>query len=115
MIYILIIPFSLLILAIVIAGVLEPFLVDEDLDQNYTHCIVVYIFILTFTVTAIERNKMAKLNLSYKDIQFIIIALNHYQTNLRSSMESINEDIVSEAGNDYLFVKSLISKLKNEI
>lgn len=32
MIYILIIPFSLLILAIVIAGVLEPFLVDEDLD-----------------------------------------------------------------------------------
>lgn len=54
-------------------------------------------------MTAIERNKMAKLNLSYKDIQFIIIALNHYQTNLRSSMESINEDIVSEAGNDYLF------------
>ena len=31
MIYILIIPFSLLILAIVIAGVLEPF-VNKDLD-----------------------------------------------------------------------------------
>lgn len=32
MIYILIIPFSLLMLGIIIAGVLEPFMVDKDLD-----------------------------------------------------------------------------------
>ena len=48
-------------------------------------------------------------SLSYKDIQFIILALKENKLTLMSW--HTDEDLISELGNDYLFVESLISKL----
>lgn len=51
-------------------------------------------------------------SLSYKDIQFIILALKEYKENKLTLMRwHTDEDLISELGNDYLFVESLISKL----
>ena len=55
-------------------------------------------------------------SLSYKDIQFIILALIEYKENKLTPMSwHTDEDLISELGNDYLFVESLISKLKDYI
>ena len=48
-------------------------------------------------------------SLSYKDIQFIILALK--ENKLTPMSWHTDEDLISELGNDYLFVESLISKL----
>lgn len=55
------------------------------------------------------------MNLSYKDIKFILLALELYKNILSLKSIDVNEDLASDAGNDYMFVESLISKLNNEI
>jgi hypothetical protein len=55
------------------------------------------------------------MDLSYKDICFILEGLNLLQQHHLTNKDSLNEDIASDAGNDYLFTQSLIKKLEDNI
>ena len=54
------------------------------------------------------------MELSYKDIQSIILALIEYKESKLTPMGGhTDEDLISDMGNDYLFVESLINKLED--
>lgn len=55
------------------------------------------------------------MNLSYKDIKFILLALELYSDILSLESTDVNKNLASNAGNNYMFVESLIKKLNDQL